>query len=121
MPDSISVAINTKHLCCITLDHSKCLPEYLHSYFLQHPDAQRYLRQKAKGAIMAGLNMGIIKSLPVAVPPLELQERYVQRVRKIREARQVAERHLAHLDNLFASIQSRAFRGELWQDDVKAV
>ncbi|MBF6221186.1 restriction endonuclease subunit S [Nocardia abscessus] len=119
VPDDIPTAINTKHLCCITLDRSRCLPEYLHGYFLQHPTAQNYLRQTAKGAIMAGLNMGIIKSLPVAVPPLELQDLYTQQTRRIRESRADANRHLRYLDTLFASIQSRAFRGELWQDDVK--
>ncbi|WP_280439831.1 restriction endonuclease subunit S [Nocardia cyriacigeorgica] len=119
VPDDIPKAINTKHLCCITLDRSKCIPEYLHSYFLQHPAAQRYLRQKAKGAIMSGLNMGIIKSLPVTIPPLQLQMRYAEQVRSVRESRATAERHLAHLDTLFSSLQSRAFRGELWQDDLK--
>ncbi|GGN75987.1 hypothetical protein GCM10011610_20870 [Nocardia rhizosphaerihabitans] len=119
VPDDIPTAINTKHLCCITLDQRACLPEYLHSYFLQHPIAQQYLRQTAKGAIMSGLNMGIIKSLPVALPPLRLQESYAQRIRQIREARSTAERHLRRLDTLFASIQFRAFRGELWQDDLK--
>ncbi|WP_342801249.1 restriction endonuclease subunit S [Nocardia sp. No.11] len=119
VPDDIPTAINTKHLCCITLDQRACLPEYLHSYFLQHPVAQQYLRQTAKGAIMSGLNMGIIKSLPVALPPLRLQESYAQRTREIREARSTAERHLRQLDELFTSIQSRAFRGELWQDDLK--
>ncbi|MBF6398891.1 restriction endonuclease subunit S [Nocardia cyriacigeorgica] len=119
VPEDIPTAINTKHLCCITLDRGKCAPEYLHSYFLQHPAAQRYLRQKAKGAIMSGLNMGIIKSLPVTIPPLQLQIRYAEQVRSVRESRATAERHLAHLDTLSSSLQSRAFRGELWQDDLK--
>ncbi|MEU1546414.1 restriction endonuclease subunit S [Nocardia sp. NPDC005745] len=119
VPDNIPTAINTKHLCCITLDRKRCLPEYLHSYFLRHPTAQNYLQQTAKGAIMAGLNMGIIKSLPVSIPPLELQERYSQQIQHIRHSKAVSERHLESLNALFASIQSRAFRGELWQDDLK--
>ncbi|MFF3825619.1 restriction endonuclease subunit S [Streptomyces griseus] len=114
VPDDIPIAINTKHLCCITLEPSKCLPEFLHSYFLMHPGSLRYLRQTAKGAIMAGLNMALIKDLPIVLPPISEQRVFVDRVESAKKAKAANMAHLAELDALFSSLQHRAFRGELW-------
>ncbi|MBK3631752.1 restriction endonuclease subunit S [Streptomyces sp. MBT97] len=114
VPDDIPIAINTKHLCCITLDQEKCLPEFLHSYFLMHPDARSYLRRTAKGAIMAGLNMSIIKDLPIVLPPVEAQRKFVNRVTSVRRVKSACLAHLAELDALFAALQHRAFRDEPW-------
>jgi type I restriction enzyme, S subunit len=113
VPEDIGVAINTKHLCCITLDRSRCLPEFLHSYFLMHPISRSYLQRTAKGAIMSGLNMNIIKAMPVAVPPLDQQERYAAIAREVQEQKLRQLWHLRELEELFNSLQTRAFRGEL--------
>ena len=113
VPDDICTAINTKHLCCITLDRGRCLPEFMHAYFLEHPIARRYLEQSAKGAIMSGLNMRIIKSLPIPAAPLDLQHRFAAIVQSVEQQKARQRTHLAELDTLFASLQSRAFRGDL--------
>ena len=113
VPDDIPIAINTKHLCCITLNQTKCLPLFLHAYFLQHPIARKYLNQTAKGAIMSGLNMGIIKQMPVPLPPLELQHDFTRRVTAIKALKSKHRTALAELDALFASLQHRAFSGQL--------
>ena len=113
VPDDIPLAINTKHLCCISLNRDLCLPEFLHAYFLRHPVAQEYLLRTAKGAIMSGLNMGLIKSLPVALPPLERQRLFVSRCQAIQQLRSPHAAALTELDSLFVSLQHRAFRGDL--------
>lgn len=114
VPDAVPLAINTKHLCCITVDRTKVLPQYLHSYFLRHPTARRYLEQTAKGAIMSGLNMGIIQAMPLIIPPIEIQTEFVERLGSIESLKASHRASLAHLDALFASLQDRAFRGELF-------
>lgn len=113
VPDDLPPAVNTKHLCCISVDKQRMTPAYLHAYFLRHPIARKYLAQTAKGAIMAGLNMGIIKAMPIPVPSLALQQTFVARIQAI-EALKVSYRAaLAELDALFASLQQQAFNGEL--------
>ncbi|MGV1098575.1 restriction endonuclease subunit S [Thiovibrio sp. JS02] len=113
VPEGVGTAINTKHLCCITLDHSKCLPSFMHRYFLMHPSARKYLERSAKGAIMSGLNMGIVKALPIPIPPIDLQQRFATIVESVEQQKARLRQHLAELDTLFASLQQRAFSGEL--------
>jgi type I restriction enzyme S subunit len=113
VPQDIPKAINTKHLCCITLNPKKCLPEFLHSYFLLHPMAKSYLGQSAKGAIMDGLNGGLIKSLPVPIVPIALQREYAQLVKNRTKLVDRLTIQAAESEALFSSLQQRAFRGEL--------
>ncbi|WP_082768042.1 restriction endonuclease subunit S [Ectopseudomonas composti] len=113
VPEDIPLAINTKHLCCISLDRSKCEPEFLHSYFLMHPVARNYLESRAKGAIMSGLNMGIIKELPIALPTIERQRQFVAIKMQLGQQQARSESQLARLEHLFAAIQDQAFSGTL--------
>ncbi len=113
VPDDIPPAINTKHLCCITLDKTKCLPTFLHSYFLWHPTARHYLAQTSKGAIMDGLNMGIIRAMPIVTPPVSLQEEFSARLDAIDECKAASSSAVSQAEALFTSVQHRAFRGEL--------
>ena len=117
VPDDIPLAINTKHLCCITLDRKKCLPDYLHLYFLHDPLARAYLTAQAKGSIMAGLNMGIISALPVRLPPLDQQACIVERFDSLQaECDRLAEvqtQKLTALDELKRSLLHQAFSGGL--------
>jgi type I restriction enzyme, S subunit len=117
VPDDIPVAINTKHLCCITLDRTKCLPGYLHAYFLYHPLAQEFLSKHAKGAIMSGLNMGLIEELPLLLPSLERQKKIVAALDSLKEETQrlasIYQQKLAALDELKKSLLHQAFSGAL--------
>ncbi|WP_218950113.1 restriction endonuclease subunit S [Acinetobacter sp. YH12123] len=113
VPEDIPTAINTKHLCCITLDKTKCEPEFLHSYFLMHPTARNYLESRAKGAIMDGLNMGIIKELPVELPPLEDQKAFVKFKKVILSQKQIMDLDAEKIDQMFGSLQQKAFSGTL--------
>ena len=113
VPDDIPLAINTKHICAITVDSNRVLPSFLRAAFLWHRDSRAHLLRQTKGSIMDGLNMGIIKAMPVPVPALDLQREFTAKVAATNNQRSAVERALAADDELFACLQSRAFRGEL--------
>jgi type I restriction enzyme, S subunit len=54
-----------------------------------------------------------LRGLPIPVPPRDLQNRFASVVECVDRQRVVHTAHLVELDTLFASLQSRAFRGDL--------
>ena len=112
VPQDIPTSINTKHLCCITLNPELCLPEWLQAALLFHP---RVLRQlgATHGAVMPGLNMGLIKGAEIPLPTLALQRQFVSQSASVLSQMTDTDSSMKSLDDLFASLQQRAFRGDL--------
>lgn len=76
------------------------------------------LSPKRIGQIMVGstsqhLNVKALKALRVLLPPIELQREFARRVVALKTLKNAAIDTLVELDALFASLQHRAFRGEL--------
>ena len=117
VPDDIPVAINTKHLCCITLDPELCLPNYLHVYFLHSEASLTYLNANASGSVMDGLNMGLIKELPVHLPSLSEQQSiadlYQDLKAKMIKLENTYRTKLIDIADLRQSLLQKAFAGEL--------
>jgi restriction endonuclease S subunit len=69
-------------------------------------------RRKA-GAIFQNLTTKDIKAMRLPTPPLDLQHRFATIVESVERQKTRLRAHLAELDTLFASLQSRAFNGQL--------
>jgi type I restriction enzyme S subunit len=109
VPGEIETAINTKHLSCITLNHARCLPAFLHGAFLYDSFVRHQLKAATKGAIMDGLNMEIIRGLDIRLPPLHAQQRYANLV-DAQALLQASQREaLRQAEHLFQTLLHRAF------------
>ena len=64
-------------------------------------------------AITMNINLSILRDLDVPLPPIALQQEFARRVGAVEKLKAAQRTALAEQDALFATLQHRAFRGEL--------
>ena len=101
-----------KALHRVRLDPTAAVPEYVFQFmwFMAKNGGFRDLTTSATIPHLTGVKL---KRLRCPRPPLELQNRYAAIVKSVEQQKACQRTHLAELDTLFASLQSRAFRGDL--------
>lgn len=89
-------------------------PEYLHG-LLRSSSKRPQVVALASGSAssMSNISQARLMGLTVEVPPVEEQREYAGYVRAVEHLRRVQQRALAELDQLFESVQARAFAGRL--------
>ncbi|MFB6805886.1 restriction endonuclease subunit S [Streptomyces sp. NPDC056387] len=95
----------------------KVTREYLLAYLRSHA-AQSWIQRQVKGATFREITLGKLRELEVPLPPLTRQLEFAQRVQAVEAQLAVYRTHLAALDELFASLQHRAFSGTLWDHEA---
>ena len=110
---SIAQCVHQNHLIRVRCDRSKASPLYVEKY-INSPGGRRSLTGTSRTT--SGLNtisVSKVRRSEIQLPPLDLQHRFAAIVESVELQRAVQRAHLAELDTLFASLQSRAFRGDL--------
>lgn len=74
---------------------------------------QKSLEDAAPESAQKNINLALLRGLLVPVPPIELQREFALRVAAVEKLKATQRVSLAEMDTLFASLQHRAFRGEL--------
>jgi type I restriction enzyme S subunit len=83
-------------------------------HLLQEPRLHSYVVSRSeRTAGQSGVNLELLENYPAYLPPLPLQQTFARRVAAVERLKAGHRAALAHLDALFASLQHRAFRGEL--------
>jgi type I restriction enzyme, S subunit len=89
------------------------------SHFVRHlfqqPKFRREIAQRASGTSgsMKNISQDKVLTIRTGLPPLRLQRDFARRVTAVEAMKTANRASLAELDGLFASLQYRAFRGEL--------
>ena len=110
---TVEQSIVGTNLIRLTLDSGAMSPVYFASLYTFCGERLRGLRASGDDKAYSFLNTTRLKSLVVPLPPLELQRRFATIAESVEQQRASQRAHLAELDTLFASLQSRAFRGDL--------
>lgn len=109
IPADMPKAINTKHLACITPKAETINAQFLSCAFQVHPDIRIQLQKQCKGAIMDGLNLTIIKGLSFHIPPISLQNQFVEFYEQTDKSKVVIQKSLDETQLLFDSLMQEYF------------
>lgn len=80
---------------------------------LSTPSLNALMNMRANSSAQANLFQNQIRKLPVIVPPVSLQEEFESRIEAVAQQRLLTTSAAVKLDELFASLQTRAFSGQL--------
>lgn len=118
----ITIAANIANTGILTFD--SCFPDSVVGFRCDLPGMaeyvqglfwffQRILDRQATQVAQKNINLKTLRELLVPEPPSNLRERFFAIVESVERQKARMRAHLAELDALFASLQSRAFNGEL--------
>jgi type I restriction enzyme S subunit len=109
----LELCVHQNHLIRARLDHSRALPIFVESWLNSNRGAEHFWRA---GKTTSGLNTistKVIRDAPLPLPSIEMQREFAAQVEQVEAQRAVVQRALDADNELFASLQSVAFRGEI--------
>ena len=113
VPLHAAPGVMNQALLKIDLDESTMLNSFFLSLWRSQSFEQQVLGMTHGTGMKNMKSMDELKGINFIVPPLTLQERFAGIVESVEQQKASQRTHLAELDNLFASLEARAFRGDL--------
>lgn len=113
IPETDEPLIFESSLIRVRPDPGTVLNIYLFHYLLNDRARAKYVFPLVTRSTISGISQSNLMKVKVLLPPLALQLRFADAIESMERQTASQRAHLDELDTLFASLQSRAFRGEL--------
>jgi type I restriction enzyme S subunit len=113
VPEKIHDAIIGSNLLKVTLDQSKLLPIFLTTAISFAPSIIEEIKMSSPGAMYSFLNSKNLRLLKIIVPPLAIQQKFVQIVESVERIRDQQVASGQQIKGLCEVLMARAFVGEL--------
>ncbi|SMO35516.1 restriction endonuclease subunit S [Halorubrum cibi] len=113
LPDDARKGIMDYHLFRIRIDPSFCLPEYLSGVLRSSRIVKHQIESFSHGAIMDGLNTGLINEIRIPVPPTEEQREIVDILSTIDQTVSIEEERKTELKQLKRGLMQDLLTGKV--------
>ncbi|MEV0049034.1 restriction endonuclease subunit S [Saccharopolyspora shandongensis] len=114
-PNSIGRAALLDRKAAYNQQINALIPRKGNPRFLYHQivAGKRLIQSQSSGGMKGIVSKSRLEQVRLMYPPEKLQEEFARRIESVERMKQQHRAHLARLDELFASLQDRAFRGDL--------
>jgi type I restriction enzyme S subunit len=101
--------IHQNHVFRVRMDNHKAIPEFFVSYLQSNKAREYFLRSAKRTTNLASINMTQLRSLPVPLPPLELQVAFLDRFQSMRSVSSQQSTATAKAEATFAALLGQTF------------
>ena len=88
----------------VRVDRSQLDPLFMLHQFHLNDAVRKQILDVSNGSIMKGINVGKLKEINVFVPPLALQQQFVEIARKADETKAALKKSIADVDNIIKGL-----------------
>lgn len=109
----IDGCVHQNHLIRVRCDRARVLPRFAEAYLNSELGRRSLLRAANTTSGLNTISTSDVRAVPIRIPPLGRQKDFLARAEEVDRNVRLAHQQLKTLESLFASLQQRAFRGEL--------
>ena len=95
----LKISAATNQACAaIMLDEARCILDFIYELLLIKYES---IRAMAKGGNQANLNLKIVGSIPIILPPLALQQEFAEKIEAIEKQKELIKQSISETETLF--------------------